>query len=66
MILLQQNHEFELCGAILSQNLVAGERHVDLVLLVVKCCQCVSDHATFNWKTIVLIYTFLAFFNVVL
>lgn len=48
VILLQQNHEFQLIGAILCQNLVARQRHLVLVTPAVECGQCVSDEATFG------------------
>lgn len=48
VILLKQNHKFQLIGAILCQNLVARQRHLVLVSPVVECGQCVSVEATFS------------------
>lgn len=48
VILLQKNHEFQLIGAILSQDLVAGQRTDILVPPVVECGHCVSRKATFS------------------
>lgn len=46
VILLQENHEFQLISAILCQNLVARQWHLVLVSSVVECGQCVSVEAT--------------------
>lgn len=48
VILLQQDHELQLIGAILCQNLVARQGHIILVSPVVECGQCVSVEATFS------------------
>lgn len=52
VILLQQNHEFHLIGAILCQNLVAGDGHLILVSPLVECGQCVAGKATFSCEDI--------------
>lgn len=48
VILLQQNHEFQLICAILCQNLVARQRHLVLVFPAVECGQYVFVEATFS------------------
>lgn len=50
LVLLQQNHEFELLGAILGQNLVARQGHLVLVPPVVECGQGVLGEATLSWN----------------
>lgn len=50
VILLQQNHEFQLISAILSQDLVARQRHLVLVSPVVECGQCVSVESTLSCR----------------
>ena len=50
LVLLQQNHEFELVGAILSQNLIARQGHLILVPPVVECGQGVLGVATLSWN----------------
>lgn len=48
VILLQQNQEFQLIGAVLCQNLVARQWHLVLVSPAVECGQCVTDKAAFS------------------
>lgn len=50
VILLQQNHELQLIGAILCQNLVARQRHLVLVFPAIECGQCVSAEATLSYE----------------
>lgn len=48
VILLQQNNEFQLVGAILCQNLVARQRHLVLVSPAVERGQCVLAETAFS------------------
>lgn len=50
LVPLQQNYEFKLCSAILSQDLIARVRHLVFVLPCVEGDQCIFDHRALSWS----------------